>query len=84
MIFDLPAPYLADDPFRAVREAWAGLDWQPGPLVEFDSFLFDVPGLKNCAVRAKRKEFSDRGGAPRGCSAGGGSRGGPHRAPEHP
>jgi para-nitrobenzyl esterase len=31
MIFDSPAPYLADDPFRAVREAWAGLDWQPGP-----------------------------------------------------
>jgi para-nitrobenzyl esterase len=31
MIFDTPAPYLADDPFAAVREAWAGLDWQPGP-----------------------------------------------------
>ena len=31
MIFDSPAPYLADDPFRKVREAWAGLDWQPGP-----------------------------------------------------
>ena len=31
MIFDSPALYLADDPFRKVREAWAGLDWQPGP-----------------------------------------------------
>jgi para-nitrobenzyl esterase len=31
MIFAEPEPHLAEDPFRAVREAWAGLDWQPGP-----------------------------------------------------
>jgi para-nitrobenzyl esterase len=30
MIFDPAGPYLAGDPFRAVREAWSGLDWQPG------------------------------------------------------
>lgn len=30
MIFDPAGPHLAGDPFRAVREAWAGLDWQPG------------------------------------------------------
>jgi para-nitrobenzyl esterase len=30
MIFDPAGPYLAADPFRSVREAWAGLDWQPG------------------------------------------------------
>jgi para-nitrobenzyl esterase len=30
MIFAPPGPYLADDPFRAAREAWADLDWQPG------------------------------------------------------
>jgi len=31
MIFAEPEPYLAEDPFRTAREAWAGLDWQPGP-----------------------------------------------------
>ncbi len=30
MIFDPAGPYLAADPFASVREAWAGLDWQPG------------------------------------------------------
>ena len=31
MIFAEPEPYIAGDPFRNVREAWSGLDWQPGP-----------------------------------------------------
>ncbi len=36
MIFDPAGPYLAGDPFRAVREAWAGLDWQPGAWWRYD------------------------------------------------
>jgi para-nitrobenzyl esterase len=36
MIFTTPAPRLADDPFRTVREAWAGLDWQPGAWWRYD------------------------------------------------
>ena len=30
MIFDPAGPHVAADPFASVREAWAGLDWQPG------------------------------------------------------
>jgi para-nitrobenzyl esterase len=30
MIFGPDGPCLADDPFGHAREAWAGLDWQPG------------------------------------------------------
>lgn len=36
MIFGPPAPRLAADPFREAREAWAGLDWQPGTWWSFD------------------------------------------------
>lgn len=31
MIFDPAGPHVATDPFAATREAWDGLDWQPGP-----------------------------------------------------
>ncbi len=30
MIFAEPDPCQAEDPFRTTREAWAGLEWQPG------------------------------------------------------
>jgi para-nitrobenzyl esterase len=32
MIFDAapPGPHVAGDPFASTRQAWAGLDWQPG------------------------------------------------------
>ncbi len=30
MIFGAEAPHLAEDPFAFAREAWAGLNWQPG------------------------------------------------------
>ena len=35
MIFAEPEPYLAEDPFGAAREAWADLDWQPGPWWDY-------------------------------------------------
>jgi para-nitrobenzyl esterase len=31
MIFGPAVPHLAADPFASVRDAWHGLDWQPGP-----------------------------------------------------
>jgi len=37
MIFASPGGYPASDPFADVREAWAGLDWQPGPWWSFES-----------------------------------------------
>ena len=30
MIFDPAGPRQAADPFGAIRQAWDGLDWQPG------------------------------------------------------
>jgi para-nitrobenzyl esterase len=36
MIFAASGRYPASDPFADVREAWAGLDWQPGPWWSFE------------------------------------------------
>ena len=30
MIFDPAGPRVTADPFASVRQAWDGLDWQPG------------------------------------------------------
>ena len=30
MTFTAEGPRLASDPFARARQAWAGLDWQPG------------------------------------------------------
>lgn len=35
MIFDPAGPHVTDDPFASVREAWDGLDWQPGAWWRF-------------------------------------------------
>jgi para-nitrobenzyl esterase len=36
MIFGADGPHPADDPFAFAREAWAGLDWRPGPWWQVD------------------------------------------------
>jgi para-nitrobenzyl esterase len=36
MIFDPAGPYMTADPFAAAREAWQGLDWQPGAWWRYD------------------------------------------------
>jgi para-nitrobenzyl esterase len=36
MIFDPAEPHVAADPFASVREAWHGLDWQPGAWWRYD------------------------------------------------
>jgi para-nitrobenzyl esterase len=36
MIFAASGRYPASDPFADVRDAWAGLDWQPGPWWSFE------------------------------------------------
>jgi para-nitrobenzyl esterase len=36
MIFDPSGPHPTADPFVTVREAWAGLDWQPGAWWRYD------------------------------------------------
>ena len=36
LIFDPAGPYVAADPFAAVRAAWHGLDWRPGAWWRYD------------------------------------------------
>jgi len=36
MIFATSGHHEISDPFAVVREAWAGLDWQPGPWWSFE------------------------------------------------